>query len=94
MFFPLAGMPPASFKTWAQAHGPVDAEFSEGESCSVWCPDADVRAQARFSVDRRALWRGGARPYHDHYYLAHGMPVDEDGSLVNALLLLFPSRVI
>jgi hypothetical protein len=66
MFFPVAGMPPTALKTWAQPHGPVDVEFSEGEFGSIRFPlvkpATDVRAQARFSVDHRALWRGGARP--------------------------------
>ncbi|KAJ7118627.1 hypothetical protein C8R43DRAFT_1090993 [Mycena crocata] len=80
LFFPITGMPSHSFKYWVQDHGPIDNEFSEGSF---------------FGGTPRtvAWWRRTFYAYHNHY-LALGMFVGKDQTFINAMFLLFPSRVI
>ncbi|KAJ7505463.1 hypothetical protein B0H11DRAFT_2170298 [Mycena galericulata] len=80
LFFPLAGMPHPSMKYWVQDHGPVDSEFSEGSF---------------FGGTPKTVtwWRQTYYAYHD-YYLKLGLFVGKDQTVINALFLLFPSRVI
>ncbi|KAJ7166708.1 hypothetical protein C8R46DRAFT_1271639 [Mycena filopes] len=81
LFFPLAGVPDAArFRYWEQEQGPVDTEFSEG-SFFGGAPTAIEWWERTFYV------------YHAHY-LAHGLFVGKDQTLINALFLLFPERVI
>ncbi|KAJ6584802.1 hypothetical protein B0H19DRAFT_927552 [Mycena capillaripes] len=80
LFFPITGMPHSSFRYWVQDHGPVDNEFSEGSFFGG-------------SPSTIAWWRRTFYAYHDHY-LKLGIFVGKDQTLINAIFLLFPSRVI
>ncbi|KAF7365368.1 hypothetical protein MVEN_00409000 [Mycena venus] len=80
LFFPIAGMPHPSMRYWVQDHGPVDSEFSEGSFFGG-------------SPSTVAWWRRTFYAYHD-YYLNLGLFVGKDQTLINAIFLLFPSRVI
>ncbi|KAJ6620792.1 hypothetical protein B0H10DRAFT_1875677 [Mycena sp. CBHHK59/15] len=80
LFFPIAGMPHPSLKFWVQDMGPVDNEISEGSF---------------FGGSPRTIdwWRRTFYAYHDHY-LKLGIFVGKDQTVINALFLLFPSRII
>ncbi|KAJ7196493.1 hypothetical protein GGX14DRAFT_504749 [Mycena pura] len=80
LFFPLTGMPHPRMRYWTQDHGPVDNEFSEGSFFGG-------------SPRTIAWWRRTFYAYHDHY-LALGLFVGKDQTVINALFLLFPSRII
>ncbi|KAJ7758556.1 hypothetical protein DFH07DRAFT_741680 [Mycena maculata] len=80
LFFPIAGLPHPSMKYWVQDHGPVDTEFSEGSFFGG-------------SPRTVAWWRRTYYAYHDHY-LHLGQFVGKDQTLINAIFLLFPSRII
>ncbi|KAJ7486447.1 hypothetical protein FB451DRAFT_1349901 [Mycena latifolia] len=80
LFFPLTGVPYTSSKYWAENQGPVDAEVSEGSFFGG-------------SPRTVAWWRRTYYAYHD-YYLGLGLFVGKDQTLINALFLLFPSRII
>ncbi|KAJ7097189.1 hypothetical protein B0H15DRAFT_937533 [Mycena belliarum] len=80
LFFPLTGMPSARSRRWTETQGPVDAEFSEGSFFGG-------------SPRTVAWWRATYYAYHD-YYLSLGLFVGKDQTLINALFLLFPARVV
>ncbi|KAJ7855885.1 hypothetical protein B0H14DRAFT_2753725, partial [Mycena olivaceomarginata] len=80
LFFPIAGMPHPSMRYWVQDHGPVDAEVSEGSFFGG-------------SPSTVGWWRRTFYAYHDHY-LGLNLFVGKDQTLINAIFLLFPSRVI
>ncbi|KAJ6620760.1 hypothetical protein B0H10DRAFT_1049848 [Mycena sp. CBHHK59/15] len=80
LFFPVCRVPHPSEKHWQEHMGPVDNEFSEGSFFGG-------------SPQTIAWWRDTYYAYHD-YYLGLGIFVGKDQTLINALFLLFPSRVI
>ncbi|KAJ7164558.1 hypothetical protein C8R43DRAFT_233099 [Mycena crocata] len=80
LFFPIDGIPHPSMKYWVQDHGPIDTAFSEGSFFGG-------------SPSTIAWWRRTFYAYHDHY-LRLDLFVGKDQTLINAILLLFPSRVI
>ncbi|KAJ7707135.1 hypothetical protein B0H16DRAFT_1266329, partial [Mycena metata] len=80
LFFPITGLPDASLRFWEQDNGPVDVEFSEG-SFFGGTPSAI------------AWWHHTFYAYHDHH-LKLGIFIGKDQTLINALFLLFPSRII
>ncbi|KIM46863.1 hypothetical protein M413DRAFT_440436 [Hebeloma cylindrosporum] len=80
IFFPLCGLPESKMKHWKEEMGPVDNEVSEG-SFFGGSPSAIT------------WWSKTYYAYHD-YYLSLGHFVGKDQTLINALFLLFPERVI
>ncbi|KAJ7071602.1 hypothetical protein C8F01DRAFT_442039 [Mycena amicta] len=80
LLFPITGLPHPSMRYWTQDHGPVDNEVSEGSFFGG-------------SPSTVAWWRRTFYAYHDHY-LRLGLFVGKDQTLINALFLLFPSRII
>ncbi|KAF5310790.1 hypothetical protein D9619_007998 [Psilocybe cf. subviscida] len=80
LFFPLAGMPAAKMRYWKEDMGPVDYDVSEGSFFGG-------------SPETIAWWQAVYYSYHD-YYLSRGLFVGKDQTLINALFLLFPERVI
>ncbi|KIK69006.1 hypothetical protein GYMLUDRAFT_67709 [Collybiopsis luxurians FD-317 M1] len=80
LFFPMWEPPHASMKHWQDTLGPVDTDFSEGSF---------------FGGSPRTVrwWTELFYLYHDHY-LNQGIFVGKDQTLINALFLLYPSRVI
>ncbi|KAF7297844.1 hypothetical protein MKEN_01408300 [Mycena kentingensis (nom. inval.)] len=80
LFWPLTGLPHASMRNWKEEDGPVDNEVSEGSFFGG-------------SPSMVAWWRRVFYAYHDHY-LRRGLFVGKDQTLINAILLLFPSRII
>lgn len=80
IFFPIWDTPHASMKHWTERMGPVDNEFSEGSF---------------FGGRPSAInwWRKLYYAYHDSY-LSQGVFVGKDQTLMNALMLLHPSRFI
>ncbi|KAJ6512121.1 hypothetical protein C8R47DRAFT_1093613 [Mycena vitilis] len=80
LFFPLAGMPHSSFRYWVEDHGPVDNEVSEGSFFGG-------------SPSTVAWWRRTFYAYHD-LYIKRDIFVGKDQTLINAIFLLFPSRLI
>ncbi|KAJ7175706.1 hypothetical protein C8R46DRAFT_989772 [Mycena filopes] len=80
LFFPIAGLPDPSLRYWTESHGPVDTELSEGSFFGG-------------SPTAIAWWKRTFYAYHDHY-LKLGIFVGKDQTLINALFLLFPSRII
>ncbi|KAJ7644253.1 hypothetical protein FB45DRAFT_975811 [Roridomyces roridus] len=80
LFFPVTGMPHSSMIYWTQDHGPIDTEFSEGSFFGG-------------SPSTVAWWRGTYYAYHD-YYMGLGLFVGKDQTVINALFVLFPSRII
>ncbi|KAJ3926258.1 MAG: hypothetical protein NXY57DRAFT_1029640 [Lentinula lateritia] len=80
LFFPMWEPPHASMKNWQEALGPVDTDFSEGSFFGG-------------SPQTVRWWKELFYLYHD-YYLSQGIFVGKDQTLINALFLLHPSRVI
>ncbi|KDR80102.1 hypothetical protein GALMADRAFT_48997, partial [Galerina marginata CBS 339.88] len=80
LFFPIFGAPGSTFKTWKEDIGPVDSEVSEGSF---------------FGGSPKAVewWCQTFYAYHD-YYLSLGLFVGKDQNIINALVLLFPNRII
>ncbi|KAF7299133.1 hypothetical protein MIND_00861800 [Mycena indigotica] len=79
LFFPLTGVPHPSMRHWTQDHGPIDNEVSEGSFFGG-------------SPSTVSWWRQTFYNYHD-YYLQLGLFVGKDQTLINAIFLLFPSRI-
>ncbi|KAE9398877.1 hypothetical protein BT96DRAFT_920488 [Gymnopus androsaceus JB14] len=80
LFFPMWNPPHASMSNWEDSLGPVDTEFSEGSFFGG-------------SPQTIRWWREIFFLYHDHY-LSEGVFVGKDQTLINALFLIFPSRII
>ncbi|KAE9408694.1 hypothetical protein BT96DRAFT_873347 [Gymnopus androsaceus JB14] len=80
LFFPMWEPPSASVKYWDDSLGPVDTDFSEGSFFGG-------------SPQTVRWWKELFFLYHDHY-LSQGIFVGKDQTLINALFLLYPSRVI
>ncbi|TFK50758.1 hypothetical protein OE88DRAFT_1680547 [Heliocybe sulcata] len=80
IFFPIWDTPDPSMEYWTEVMGPVDNEFSEG-SFFGGRPSAIT------------WWRKLYYAYHDSY-LSQGIFVGKDQTLINALFLLHPSRII
>ncbi|KAJ6508974.1 hypothetical protein C8R45DRAFT_969464 [Mycena sanguinolenta] len=80
LFFPIAEMPHPTMRYWVQDNGPVDTDFSEGSFFGG-------------SPSTVAWWRRTFYAYHDHY-LNLDLFVGKDQTLINAIFLLFPSRLI
>ncbi|KAF8161543.1 hypothetical protein B0H34DRAFT_841050 [Crassisporium funariophilum] len=80
MFFPIVGVPGSTMVFWNENLGPIDNEISEGSF---------------FGGTPKAIewWARTYYTYHNHY-LSLDVFVGNDHSLINALLLLFPSRFI
>ncbi|KAF8161545.1 hypothetical protein B0H34DRAFT_841064 [Crassisporium funariophilum] len=80
MFFPIVGVPGSTMVFWNENLGPIDNEVSEGSF---------------FGGTPKAIewWARTYYTYHNHY-LSLDVFVGKDHSLINALLLLFPSRFI
>ncbi|KAJ3807837.1 hypothetical protein F5876DRAFT_90377 [Lentinula aff. lateritia] len=78
LFFPMWEPPHASIKNWQEALGPVDTDFS-----------------SFFGGSPQTIrwWKELFYLYHN-YYLSQGIFVGKDQTLINALFLLHPSRVI
>ncbi|PPQ80561.1 hypothetical protein CVT25_001595 [Psilocybe cyanescens] len=80
LFFPLTGLPASKMKKWKEGMGPIDSEVSEGSFFGG-------------SPKAIAWWSRTYYAYHNHY-LSLGLFVGKDQTLINALFLLFPSRII
>ncbi|KAJ3727009.1 hypothetical protein C8R42DRAFT_621748 [Lentinula raphanica] len=80
LFFPMWEPPHPSMRNWEEALGPVDTDFSEGSFFGG-------------SPQTVRWWRELFYLYHDHY-LNQGIFVGKDQTLINALFLLHPSRII
>ncbi|KIY42985.1 hypothetical protein FISHEDRAFT_27645, partial [Fistulina hepatica ATCC 64428] len=81
ILFPIYTFPSWwSAGSWTEDKGPLDAEFSEG---SFFGGPPDVVS----------WWQRVFYAYHD-YYLAAGMFVGKDQTLINSLFLLFPQRIM
>ncbi|KAF5383500.1 hypothetical protein D9757_006169 [Collybiopsis confluens] len=80
LFFPMWEPPHASMNFWQDSLGPVDTDFSEGSFFGG-------------SPQSIRWWTELFYLYHD-YYLKQGIFVGKDQTLINALFLLYPSRVI
>ncbi|KAF8884905.1 hypothetical protein CPB84DRAFT_1850533 [Gymnopilus junonius] len=78
LFFPIFGPPPSEVGRWKEDMGPVDYEISEGSFFGG--PPQSI-----------SWWCRTYYPYHSHY-LSRSLFVGKDQTLINALLLLFPSR--
>ncbi|PPR07462.1 hypothetical protein CVT26_013432 [Gymnopilus dilepis] len=80
LFFPVFDLPPRKVRGWKEDMGPVDHEISEGSF---------------FGGSPKTIhwWSKIYYAYHN-YYLSSGLFVGKDQTLINALLLLFPSRFI
>jgi hypothetical protein len=80
LFFPMWGTPHVSMQYWGEGMGPVDNEFSEGSF---------------FGGSPRTIswWRNLYFTYHNHY-LSLDVFVGKDQTLINALFLLNPKRII
>ncbi|KAF8161547.1 hypothetical protein B0H34DRAFT_857930 [Crassisporium funariophilum] len=80
MFFPIVGVPGSTMVFWNENLGPIDNEVSKGSF---------------FGGTPKAIewWARTYYTYHNHY-LSLDVFVGKDHSLINALLLLFPSRFI
>ncbi|KAH9478683.1 hypothetical protein JR316_0009141 [Psilocybe cubensis] len=80
LFFPLTGLPATRMSRWKEDMGPIDNEVSEGSF---------------FGGSPQAIswWSRTYYAYHNHY-LSLGKFVGKDQTLINALFLLFPSRII
>ncbi|KAJ7459706.1 hypothetical protein FB451DRAFT_958551, partial [Mycena latifolia] len=89
-FFPsLECSTPAPDTYWLEDRGPIDIEFSEDQSrLIISLPTCSFFG----GLLRIVAWCSMFYAYHD-YYLAVGMFVGKDQTLINALLL-FPSRLI
>ncbi|KAF7346145.1 hypothetical protein MSAN_01841300 [Mycena sanguinolenta] len=96
LFFPIAGVPHPTMRYWVQDHGPVDTEFSEGADLFSKFTQSIYSLAGSFfggSPSTVAWWRYTFYAYHDHY-LNLDLFVGKDQTLINAIFLLFPSRVI
>ncbi|KAF7291644.1 hypothetical protein HMN09_01255600 [Mycena chlorophos] len=80
LFFPITGVPHPSLRYWVQDHGPIDNEVSEGSFFGG-------------SPSTISWWRNTFYAYHD-YYMNLGLFVGKDQTLINALFVLFPERLI
>ncbi|KAJ3749378.1 hypothetical protein DFH05DRAFT_1476494 [Lentinula detonsa] len=80
LFFPMWEPPHASMRNWQDTLGPVDTDFSEGSFFGG-------------SPQTVRWWKELFYLYHDHY-LTEGIFVGKDQTLINALFLLYPSRII
>jgi len=80
LFFPMWGPPHPSMQYWSEGMGPIDNEFSEGSF---------------FGGTPHTIkwWRSLYFTYHDRY-LSLGIFVGKDQTLINALFLLNPRRII
>ena len=98
IFFPLSGLPESKMKHWTEEMGPVDNEVSEGKFIFLVFSYVTFKniAQGSFfggSSNAVSWWSKTYYAYHDHY-LSFGHFVGKDQTLINALFLLFPERVI
>lgn len=76
--------------------GPVDYEVSEGACQFVDIGAAVHRQSGSFfggSPSTVSWWKRTFYAYHDHY-LSLGLFVGKDQTLINAIFLLFPERII
>jgi hypothetical protein len=80
LFFPITGVPDSSLKFWREDMGPIDSEMSEGS----------FFGGSPKTVD---WWQRTFYTYHDFYISQHFF-VGKDQTVINAILALFPSRVI
>jgi len=80
LFFPMWAPPHESMQFWGEGMGPVDNEFSEGSFFGG-------------SPSTISWWRNLYFTYHNHY-LSQGVFVGKDQTLINALFLLNPKRII
>ncbi|KAF8871724.1 hypothetical protein BD779DRAFT_440967 [Infundibulicybe gibba] len=80
MFFPLSNLFKTTHMDWEVEMGPIDEDISEGSFFGG-------------SPETNAWWMEVYYDHHD-YYLERGIFVGKDQTLINALLLLFPSRII
>ncbi|KAF8960334.1 hypothetical protein BDZ97DRAFT_1905930 [Flammula alnicola] len=80
LFFPLTGLPDSKMKYWTEDMGPVDYDISEGSFFGG-------------TPNTVSWWKRTFYAYHD-YYLSLGLFVGKDQTLINALFLLFPERLI
>ncbi|KIM76626.1 hypothetical protein PILCRDRAFT_826184 [Piloderma croceum F 1598] len=80
LFFPMFKPPHFSMQYWSEGMGPIDNEFSEGSF---------------FGGSARTIkwWRSIYFNYHD-LYLSRRVFVGKDQTLINALFLLNPKRII
>jgi hypothetical protein len=79
-FVPVFEPPHGSMQYWNEAMGPVDNEFSEGSFFGG-------------TAHTIRWWQDIYYAYHDAY-LARGVFVGKDQTLMNALLMLNPKRII
>jgi len=80
LFFPIWGTPHVSMQFWFEGMGPIDNDFSEGSFFGG-------------SPDTISWWRNLYFTYHNHY-LSQDSFVGKDQTLINALFLLHPKRII
>jgi len=80
LFFPICGVPSWRMRLWSQDMGSMDNEVSKGSF---------------FGGSPKTIewWQRVFYTYHNHN-LSLGFFVGKDQTLINALFLLFPSRII
>jgi len=79
-FIPFVGAYLPSMKNWTEPDGPVDIDISEGSFFGG-------------SPSAISWWSRTYYTYHD-YYLGHWYFVGKDQTLINAILLMYPKRII
>jgi len=80
LFFPICGVPHDSMRFWQEAMGPIDNEVSEASFFGG-------------SPQTVSWWRSTYYAYHDAY-ITQNIFVGKDQTLINALFLLFPQRLM
>ncbi|KAF8898223.1 hypothetical protein CPB84DRAFT_1780619 [Gymnopilus junonius] len=80
LFFPIAALPPGNVRNWKEDMGPVDYDISEGSFFGG-------------SPKIISWWSQTYYAYHN-YFLSRSLFVGKDQTLINALFLLFPSRIL
>ncbi|KDQ56267.1 hypothetical protein JAAARDRAFT_59169 [Jaapia argillacea MUCL 33604] len=82
LFFPMWEAPHDSMRYWTESMGPIDNEFSEGSFFGG-------------SPSTVEWWRNLYYTYHNAYLFSKPpIFVGKDQTLINALFLLFPSRIL
>ncbi|TFK74768.1 hypothetical protein BDN72DRAFT_759185 [Pluteus cervinus] len=77
-FIPISSLPSPLARSWNESLGPLDEEISQGSFFGG-------------SPTAVSWWRNVYYAYHDHW-LSRPFFVGKDQTIINGLLLLFPSR--